>query len=147
MYVTILVYTWPAQDTIKPNYYIPPKCLPTTHRHVDIVPHMIGSSSIINARRIPTRVMVVCLCVCYQSIDFLRGLYNKVDIPDDFTLISKGFQLRNFSKMLSFRVTASIVHFSALSRPFLSYRDCKWRTLHMWLRILPGSLGMRCESI
>ena len=29
------------------NYYIPPKCLPTTHRHVDIVPHKIGSSSII----------------------------------------------------------------------------------------------------
>ena len=41
MYVTILVRTWPAQDTIKPNYYSQPKCLPTTHRHVDIVPHKI----------------------------------------------------------------------------------------------------------
>ena len=66
---------------------------------------------LINARRMRMRITVVCLsvclfvclCVCYQSTDFLRGLYNKVDIPDDFTLISEGFQLRNFSKMLSFK--------------------------------------------
>ena len=62
---------------------------------------------LINARRIRMRVMVVCLSVClsvcYQSTDFLRSLYNKVNIPDDFTLISKGFQLWDFSKKLSFK--------------------------------------------
>ena len=89
----------------------------------------------------------VITIVCYRSIDFLRGLYNKMNITDYFTLISKGFQLRGFSKSFRSRVTASIVHFGALGRSFLSSRDLKWHTLHTWLRILPGSLGMPCESI
>ena len=58
---------------------------------------------LINARRIRMRVTVVSLSICYQSTDFLRSLYNKVNIPDDFTLISKGFQLWDFSKKLSFK--------------------------------------------
>ena len=45
----------------------------------------------------------VCLSVCYRSTACLRSLYNKMDIPDHFTLISEGFQLRDFSKKLSFK--------------------------------------------
>ena len=89
----------------------------------------------------------VCLYVCYRSTDFLRGLYNKMNILNDFKLSSKGFQLRDFSKKLSFNSYSFSRLFSALGRPFLSSRDRKRRTLHTWLRILPGSLGMRCESI
>ena len=54
-----------------------------------------------------TRVTVVCLSVClsvcYRSTACLRSLYNKMDISDDFTLISEGFQVRDFSKKLSFK--------------------------------------------
>ena len=94
-----------------------------------------------------TRVTVVCLSVCYRSTTCLRILYNKMNIPGDFTLISKGFQLRDSLKSFRSRVTASIVHFSMLGQPFLSFRDCKRRTLHTWFRILPSLLGMHCESI
>ena len=47
----------------------------------------------INARHMRTRVTVVCVSVCYRSTDCSKGLYNKMNIPGDFTLISKGFQL------------------------------------------------------
>ena len=45
---------------------------------------------VVNAPCMSMRVMVVCLSVCFfsQSTDFLRGLYNKMNIPDDFMLIS-----------------------------------------------------------
>ena len=53
---------------------------------------------VINARRMHIRVVVVC----YQSTDGFRGLYGKMNIPDDFAPISKGFQLWNWLKTLSF---------------------------------------------
>ena len=55
--------------------------------------------------------LCVCLCVCYQSTDFLRCLYNKRNIPARFRPISKGFQLRDGIRS---RVTASFVHFIRL---------------------------------
>ena len=45
----------------------------------------------------------VCLFVCYQSTDCLRGLQNIVNIPVGFTINIEHFQLRNFSKKLSFK--------------------------------------------
>ena len=59
------------------------------------------------------------LSVTRQSTDFLRGLYNKMNILNDFKLSSKGFQLRNFSKKLSFNSYSFSRSFSALGRPFL----------------------------
>ena len=36
---------------------------------------------------------LMCLIVCYQSIDCLGGLYMKLNIPIVFTLFSKSVQL------------------------------------------------------
>ena len=78
--------------------------------------------------------LFVCLSVCSQSTDFLRGLYNKINIPDDFTLISKGFQLRDFSKRLLVKSFSFNCSFDSAKSAILSSRDrkqqSKWRTLH-----------------
>ena len=47
--------------------------------------------------------LFVCLSVCYQSTDCLRGLHNKMNIPAGFTLNVEDFQLRDFNKTLSFK--------------------------------------------
>ena len=54
---------------------------------------------IINTRHMCTRVMVVCLSVCYQSTACLRPLCNKMDIPANFLPNSQDFQLRDIAKM------------------------------------------------
>ena len=79
---------------------------------------------VINARRMCMSVIVVCLyvclSVCYQSTDFFKMFM--LNIPDNFTLISKGFQLAKQFSLKNFRsiITASIVCFSTLSWPFVS---------------------------
>ena len=64
------------------------------------VPH------IINARRMRTRVTVVglfvCVSVCYRSTACMGHLCNKMNVPANFAPNSKCFQLRNFTKKLSF---------------------------------------------
>ena len=47
--------------------------------------------------------LFVCLFICYQSTDCLRGLHNKMNIPASFTLKVEDFQLRDFNKTLSFK--------------------------------------------
>ena len=64
---------------------------------------------LINARRMRTRVTVVCLSVClfvclsvcYRSTASVKHLCNKMNVPANFSPNSKGFQLRDFAKKLS----------------------------------------------
>ena len=46
---------------------------------------------------------LVCLFVCYQSTDCLRGLQSKMYIPADFSLNVADFQLRDFFESVSFK--------------------------------------------
>ena len=61
--------------------------------------------SFFNARRMRTRVTVVCLSVClfvcYRSTACVGHLCNKMNVPANFVPNSKGFQLRDFAKKLS----------------------------------------------
>ena len=50
----------------------------------------------------------LCLCVCLLP-DFMRGLWNKMNIPASFMPVSKGFQLRDSSKKVPFR-SYSFIH-------------------------------------
>ena len=61
--------------------------------------HNLYSIIIINTWRKAGGITYSSLFVCLS----VTCLYNKMNIADDFTLISKGFQLRHFSKMLSFK--------------------------------------------
>ena len=65
-----------------------------------------------NAQRMRTRVTVGF----YQSTDFLRLLYKKMNIPVDFTPISKGFKHRD--SLRSFRLKVSFICFSVPSQRF-----------------------------
>ena len=62
-----------------------------------------------------TRVTVVslsvCLCVCSQSTDCLRGLHSEMNIPADFSQNVEDFQLRDFFEMLSFKTYSFIRSF------------------------------------
>ena len=71
---------------------------------------------IFNARRMRTRVTVVCESVCYQSTACLRPLCNKMDIPANFSLNSQDFQRRDFATMFSFTSYSFIL--SVQSWPF-----------------------------
>ena len=82
--------------------------------HTILFHHALDSSLVfINARRMRTRVTVVslfvclfvclcvCLSVCYCSTAYLWHLYEKINIPANFSLNSKDFQLRDWAKTLS----------------------------------------------
>jgi hypothetical protein len=73
--------------------------------------------SIVNARHMRTRVTVVSLFICYHSTACIRRLCNKMNVPANFTLNSKGFQLRDFAKKLS--VTCYRIFF-VIAWPFFS---------------------------
>ena len=66
---------------------------------------------LINARRMRTRVTVLCLSVCvsvcYQSTMRLTRLCRKMIIPVSFSPSFKGFQLRDFAIKLSFTSSSS----------------------------------------
>ena len=57
---------------------------------------------VINARRMRTRVTVLCLFVCYQSPGFFVRLYDKLYLPACSSLVFLGFQLTEFAKTVSF---------------------------------------------
>ena len=45
--------------------------------------------------------LFVCLSVCYQSTDCLRGLHSEMNIPADVLLNAQDFQPRDFFEKLS----------------------------------------------
>ena len=83
------------------------------------------SRTFFNARRMRTRVMVLC----YQSTAGLRPLCKKVNIPSSFSLNFHYFQLRNFAKMLSVTSYICILSFYLEVGHFF-HQCCSVNTLH-----------------
>ena len=45
----------------------------------------------------------VCVSVCYQSTEWLGGSYMKLNIPINFTLFSRSFQLTDIAKTVPWK--------------------------------------------
>ena len=67
---------------------------------IDIVATMIINTRCTCARGLR---YLVCVCVCPLSASSIQGLYHKLNISAGFMLISKDFQLTDFSQTLSFK--------------------------------------------
>ena len=59
--------------------------------------------SVVNARRMRTRVTVLTLCVCPPSANAIKRLYSILNMAIGFLLSVEGFQLTDLSKKASFR--------------------------------------------